>query len=106
MARGKSAGPAGPIRIVNAADGRHLVLEGNVGAAHARALQEVARELAGAAGPVRVDLGELRHIDCAGIQVLLALDETFRQHGQAFTLESVPPGVQATFRNAGLDSFC
>jgi anti-anti-sigma factor len=106
MASVKPAATASPFRIVKEADCSHLVLEGDVGAAHARALQELARELADARLPVRVDLGHLRHFDCAGVQVLLALDETLRQQGQTLALESVPEGAQATFRNAGLGHLC
>ena len=106
MAVGTNTGLAGPVRITRSEEGAQLVLEGNVGAAHARALQQAARELASSNAPVRVDLQGLRHIDCAGVQVLLALDETIRRQGQAISFESVPPGVQTTFRNAGLGSFC
>ena len=106
MAGGKAAGATGPIRIDKTGDGSHLVLEGIVGAAHSRALQLMARELGDTRLPVRVDLAGLRHLDCAGVQVLLALDETLRQHGQSLALESVPESVCTTFRNAGLGHLC
>lgn len=102
MARGVSTGPAGPFRIDKTPDGSHLVLEGVVGASQAHALQAAARELAGSGEPVRVEAAGLQHMDCAGVQVLLALDETLRQQGRSLVLVSVPPGVSATFRNAGL----
>jgi anti-anti-sigma factor len=102
MARGKTADPAGGFPIDQRGDRGHLVLEGIVGAARAQALLAAARELADARRPVTIDLSGLRHVDCAGIQVLLALDETLRQQGQSLVLESVSESVSTTFRNAGL----
>lgn len=106
MARDKSGDAGEAVRVVHRGDDRQLVLEGTVGAVHARALQEVARSLAAEGRPVCADLSRLGHLDCAAIQVLLALDETLRQQGQALTLESVPDGVARTFRNAGLAGLC
>lgn len=84
----------------------HLALEGHVGAAQARALHAAAAELAGTGLPVRADLGALRHVECAGVQVLLALDETLRRQGVALALESVPESVRLTLRSAGLGHLC
>lgn len=102
MAIGRSAAPALPFRVEKSPDGGHLVLEGIVGAAQAAALRETARELAATGRPVKVDVSGLRHVDCAGVQVLLALDETLRRQGQSLVLVSVPGSVGATLRNAGL----
>ena len=95
------AAPA-PIRVDKRPDGRHLLLEGVVGAAQARTLLETARGLAAEPGPVIVNLSGLGHLDCAGIQVLLCLVETQTRHDSVLRFESASESVAATFRNAGL----
>lgn len=95
------AAPA-PIRVDNRPDGRHLVLEGVVGAAQARTLLDTVRALAAEPGPVVVDLRGLGHLDCAGVQVLLGLVETQSRSDSVLRFDSVPENVAVTFRNAGL----
>lgn len=95
------AAPA-PIRVEKRPEGRHLVLEGVVGAAQARSLVEAARGLAAEPGPITVDMSALSHLDCAGVQVLLALVETQTRNDSVLRFESVSDSVAATFRNAGL----
>ncbi len=102
MARsGKQEAPGG-FRIERAGGDSRVALEGVVGAARAHALQDAANALAAAKGGVRIDLSGLRHLDCAGVQVLLALDAALKGQRRTLTLESVPEAVRATFRNAGL----
>lgn len=91
-----------PVRAEAAGDRRLLHLEGRVTVAQARRLLEVAPPRLGKEGRgVHVRCEHLTHLDCAGIQVLLGLNETLRGQG-ALSLENVPESIQQTLRIAGL----
>lgn len=91
-----------PVRAEAAGDRRLLHLEGRVTVAQARRLLEVARRLGKEGRDVHVRCEHLTHLDCAGIQVLLGLNETLRGQGAALSLENVPESIQQTLRIAGL----
>ena len=79
-----------------------LLLEGNVTVAQARALLERVKPLATAGGVVIVRCERLNYLDCAGTQVLLALNETLRRSGGGLKLVSASDSVYQTLRCAGL----
>ncbi|MBI5170877.1 MAG: STAS domain-containing protein [Candidatus Eisenbacteria bacterium] len=91
-----------PIRAEAAGALRILHLEGQVTVASARRLLEVARRLGKDGREVSVRCEHLTHIDCAGVQVLLALHETLRGQGARLRLQNLPESVQQTLRVAGL----
>jgi len=97
-----AAVPAEPIRV-EARDGHAvLYLEGPVGIAQVRRLQQLALRLAQADGDISVRCEHLQYLDCASVQVLLALHETLKRKGVGMSVQNVPDSVQQTLRTAGL----
>jgi len=96
--------PAEPVRVE--AKGRQTVLhlEAIVGVAQSKRLHAVALKLAGAGCDVHVRCEHLQHLDCAAVQVLLALSETLRSKGAALTVQNLPESVNQTLCHAGLAS--
>lgn len=91
-----------PIRVEVAGDARLLHLAGHVTVAHAKDFLELARGLGKEGRNVSVRCEHLTHLDCAGVQVLLALNETLKGQGAALSLNHVPESIQQTMRIAGL----
>lgn len=91
-----------PIRAEASGDVRILHLEGQVGVAQSRRLLEIARKLGKEGRHVTVRCEHLTHLDCAGVQVLLALNETLKGQGAGLALSNLPESVQQTMRVAGL----
>lgn len=91
-----------PIRAEASGGLRLLHLEGQVTVASASRLLEVARRLGKEGREVAVRCEHLTHLDCAGVQVLLALNETLRGQGARLTLQNLPESVQQALRVAGL----
>lgn len=91
-----------PIRAEAAGEMRILHLEGQVTVSSARRLLEVANRLGKEGREVAVRCEHLTHLDCAGVQVLLALNETLRGQGARLVLQNLPESVQQTLRVAGL----
>lgn len=92
----------GPIRVERDDDGARIHLEGAIGVPLARQLHAAAREVAESAGPVRIHSERLGYLDCAAVQVLLALNETLTSRGSRLTMTGVPDSVVQTLRSAGL----
>lgn len=91
-----------PIRAEASGELRILHLEGQVGVASARRLLEIARRLGKEGRDVSVRCEHLTHLDCAAVQVLLALNETLKGQGASLKLSNLPDSVQQTMRVAGL----
>ena len=105
--RGKSAEPqqpVEPIRVETLGTNLVLHLEGVVGVTQAKRLQELAMQLANSGRSVSVRCEHLQHIDCAGLQVLLALHEALKGRGASLRVLNMPDSVQQTLRTAGLAS--
>jgi anti-anti-sigma factor len=93
-----------PIRVSSKGGETVLHLEGVVGVAQARRLHQLAARLGAAGRPVSVRCEHLHHLDCAAVQVLLALHETLRTNGAGLRMQHLPDSVQRTLRVAGLAS--
>ena len=96
--------PAEPIRIQGRGSKTELHLEGVVGVTQAKRLQQLAMELAASGRGVSVRCEHLQHIDCACVQVLLALHETLSSKGAGMKIQNMPDSVHQTLRTAGLAS--
>ena len=53
---------------------------------------------------VHVRCEHLQYIDCAGVQVLMALNEALRARGAGMTVQNLPDSIQQTLRITGLAS--
>jgi anti-anti-sigma factor len=91
-----------PIRVEAKGDNAVLHLEGIVGVAQAKRLQQLALKLSGSGRKVSVRCEHLQHLDCAAVQVLLALHETLKANGAGMAVQNMPDSVQQTLRSAGL----
>lgn len=91
-----------PVRVEITADRSVLHLEGTVGVAQARRLRDIALKLAEEGRPVGVRCERLGHLDCAAVQVLLALNETLKAQGTSVALEHASDSLQHTLRISGL----
>ncbi len=100
----QSQEPVEPIRVEAHGSKAELHLEGVVGVTQARRLQQLALELAASGRGVSVRCEHLQHIDCAGVQVLLALHETLSGMGVGMEIQNMPDSVHRTLRTAGLAS--
>ena len=100
----QSQEPVEPIRIEARGSEAELHLEGIVGVTQAKRLQQMALKLAASGQCVKVRCEHLQHIDCAGVQVLLALHETLAGKGVEMKIQNMPDSVHQTLRTAGLAS--
>ncbi len=91
-----------PVTVEIQASERVLRLQGAVGVAHARSLHAFALQLATAGPKVVVRADHVRHLDCAAIQVLLALQAELQRIGVEFACPTLPASVQDTLEHAGL----
>jgi anti-anti-sigma factor len=96
--------PADPIRIETRAKNAVLHLEGVVGVQQAKRLQQLAIEVAGSGRAVSVECARLQQLDCASVQVLLALHETLKGKGTGMKIQNMPDSVNQTLRTVGLAS--
>jgi anti-anti-sigma factor len=96
--------PVEPIRVEAKGTNAVLHLEGVVGVMQAKRLQQLAIKLAGSDRAVKVRCEHLQHLDCASVQVLLALHETLKGKGAGITIQNMPDSVHQTLRIAGLAS--
>ncbi len=96
------AEPAEPVRVEVKGANAVLYLEGAVGIAQSKRLQALALKLASSGKQVHVRCEHLQYLDCAAVQVLLALNETLKSKGTGITVQNLPDSVQQTLRNAGL----
>jgi len=99
-----AAVPAEPVRVEVQGERTLLHLEGVVGVMQARKLHALAVELADSGREVAIRCEHLQHMDCAAVQVLLALNETLKAKGTRATVENMPDSVQRTLGFAGLAS--
>jgi anti-anti-sigma factor len=96
--------PVEPIRVEALGTYVVLHLEGIVGVQQAKRLQQLAVNLADSGRGVTVRCEHLQHVDCAGVQVLLALHETLTGKGVEMRIQNMPESVHQTLRTAGLAS--
>jgi anti-anti-sigma factor len=100
----KPQAPAEPIRIEARGAKSVFHLEGVVGVREAKRLQQMAIELAGSGRAVTVQCEHLQQLDCASVQVLLALRETLKRKNTGMELKNMPDSVHQTLRTVGLAS--
>ena len=96
--------PVEPVRVKAHGSKTELHLEGVVGVTQAKRLQQLAIKLAASGRGVTVRCEHLQHIDCASVQVLLALHETLSAKGIEMKIQNMPDSVHQTLRTAGLAS--
>jgi anti-anti-sigma factor len=75
-----------------------------VGIKQARRLKELALDLARSGSGIHIHCEHLHHLDCAGVQVLLALRETLKRKDIGMELKNMPDSVHQTLRTVGLAS--
>ena len=91
-----------PVAVENHPTQRVLTLQGTVGVAQARTLHACALALATPGPRIVVQAQHVRHLDCAAVQVLLALQAESLRIGVEFSCPTLPSSVQETLRHAGL----
>lgn len=95
-----------PVTVRTTATERVLCLQGVVGVAQAKLLHACALELATPGPAVVIHAEHVRHLDCAAVQVLLALRDALKRLGVDFTCATLPASVTETLAIAGLGDLC
>lgn len=101
-AQAKPAEPHEPLRIEIQNDQAVLHLEGVVTVPQAKRLRQLALELAGSGRGVSVQCEKLNYLDCAALQILLALRDALARKSASMTIMNLPESIRETLRTAGL----
>ncbi len=101
-AEGNPAEPLEPIRIEVRDEQDVLHLEGVVTVPQAKRLRQLALELAGSGRGVSVQCEKLNYLDCAAVQILLALRDSLSRKSVPMTIVNLPESIRETLRIAGL----